>query len=90
MMSVFGKLSLIELNKAPDSGVQGKAEAEARHLRKETACAFQSTNYFGKTYSQLAAGWWQYFMSLPTTNNPLYYIQDNPPVPMSTGQDGPV
>jgi hypothetical protein len=49
-----------------------------------------TNTYAGKTYGQLAAGWWQYFMSLPTTNNPLYYIQDNPPVPMSTGQDGPV
>lgn len=49
------------------------------------------TNSFaGKTYSQLAAGWWQYFMSLPTTNSPLNSIPGNPPVPMSTGQSGPV
>src|SRR5262245_16352164 len=49
-----------------------------------------TNSYAGKTYSQLAAGWWQYYMSLPMTNNPLNYIPGNPPVPMSTGQSGPV
>jgi hypothetical protein len=49
-----------------------------------------TNSYAGKTYNQLAAGWWQYFMSLPITNSPLYYIPGNPPVPMSTGQSGPV
>ena len=49
------------------------------------------TNSFaGKTYNQLAAGWWQYYMSLPMTNSPLRFIAGNPPVPMSTGQSGPV
>ena len=47
-----------------------------------------TNTYAGKTYNQLAAGWWQYFMSLPTTNSPL--IATNPLVPMSTGQSGPV
>jgi hypothetical protein len=49
-----------------------------------------TNSYAGRTYNQLAAGWWQYFMSLPMTNTPLNYIQGNPPVPMSTGQSGPV
>lgn len=49
-----------------------------------------TNSYAGKTYGQLAAGWWQYFMSLPMTNCPLNYIPNNPPVPMSTGQNGPV
>jgi hypothetical protein len=49
-----------------------------------------TNSYAGKTYGQLAAGWWQYMMSLPVTNSPLYYIVGNPPVPMSTGQSGPV
>src|SRR5215471_16108069 len=33
--------------------------------------------YAGKTYGQLAAGWWQYFMSLPMTNSPLNFIDGN-------------
>jgi hypothetical protein len=49
-----------------------------------------TNTYSGKTYSQLASGWWQYFMSLPMTNSPLNFIDGNPPVPLSTGQSGPV
>jgi hypothetical protein len=49
-----------------------------------------TNSYAGKTYSQLAAGWWQYYMSLPMTNSPLNYIPGSPPVPISTGQSGPV
>ena len=49
-----------------------------------------TSSYAGKTYSQLAIGWWQYFMSLPTTNSPFYNFPGNPPVPLSTAQSAPV
>ena len=48
-----------------------------------------TNTYAGKTYSELAAGWWQHYMSLPTTNNPFVYIL-NHPIPLSVGQSGPV
>ena len=46
--------------------------------------------YANKAYTDLAAGWWQYLMSLPTTNNPLLYDPAHPVIPISTGQSGPV
>src|SRR5262245_59339530 len=49
------------------------------------------TNTFaGKTYSEWAAGFWQYYMSLPATNNPLYRYPGRPDAQLSTGQSGPV
>ena len=49
-----------------------------------------TSTYAGKTYSQWAAGWWQYYMSLPTTNNPFVFSSIYPISPLSTGQSGPV
>jgi hypothetical protein len=48
-----------------------------------------TNTYAGKTYSQWQAGFWQYYMSLPATNNPFVFVA-NHPVPLSTGQSGPV
>ena len=49
-----------------------------------------TNTYAGKTYSQWAAGFWQYYMSLPATNNPFVYNPVYPVSPLSTGQSGPV
>jgi len=46
--------------------------------------------YAGKTYSQWSAAWWQYYMSLPATNNPFVYNPSYPVSPLSTGQSGSV
>lgn len=44
-----------------------------------------TNTYAGQTYSQWAAAFWQYFTSLPTTDNPL-----SSTAPLGTGQTGPV
>src|SRR5215471_483065 len=47
--------------------------------------------YAGKTYSQWSAAFWQYLMSLPTTNNPLLLYDSTYPIaPLHTAQTGPV
>jgi hypothetical protein len=46
--------------------------------------------YAGRTYSQWAAAWGQYYVGQSTTNNPLVYDPTRPVIPMSTGQSGPV
>src|SRR5262249_21173167 len=43
--------------------------------------------YFGKTYEQWAASWWQYKLSRPVVSNPLIYTSG---ADCSTGQSGPV
>jgi hypothetical protein len=45
---------------------------------------------FGKTYSQWSGAFFQYFFSLPATNNPFWYDSAHPHVPLGTGQSGPV
>jgi hypothetical protein len=45
--------------------------------------------YAGKTYSEWVAGFWQYYMSLPATNNPFVYDPAYPVTPLSKGQSGP-
>jgi len=49
-----------------------------------------NSTYLGKTYRDWSAAWWQYLMSLPTTNNPMLYDPLHPVIPVSTGQSGPV
>ena len=49
-----------------------------------------TNTYAGKTYSEWAGAWGQYWMSQSTTNNPLIYDSTRPTIPMSTGQSGPV
>jgi hypothetical protein len=46
--------------------------------------------YAGKSYSQWAAGFWQYYMSQPATNNPFHRDPLYPIASLSTGQSGPV
>ena len=48
-----------------------------------------TNTYAGKTYAEWAAAWWQYYMSLPATNNP-FNIYLNQAAPLNTGQSGPV
>ena len=49
-----------------------------------------TNTYAGKTYGEWAPGFWQFYMSLPTTNNP-FAVHPPYPVPhLSTGQTGPV
>jgi hypothetical protein len=45
---------------------------------------------FGKTYSEWSGAFFQYFFSLPATNNPFHYDSAHPSVPLGTGQNGPV
>ena len=45
---------------------------------------------FGKTYSEWSAAFFQYFFSLPATNNPFWYDGAHPHVPLGTAQSGPV
>lgn len=45
--------------------------------------------YSDKTYSDWAAAWWKYYMSLPATNTP-FNIYLNHAGSLSTGQSGPV
>lgn len=49
-----------------------------------------TNTYAGKTYSQWASGFWQYYMSLPRPNNPFVFEPGYPVAPLSTGQSGPV
>jgi hypothetical protein len=49
-----------------------------------------TSTYAGKTYSEWSAAFWQYYMSLPATNNPFVYNPAYPVSPLSTGQSGPV
>lgn len=49
-----------------------------------------TNTYAGKSYSEWAAGFWQYYMSLPATNNPFHRSAPYPDAPLSTGQSGPV
>jgi hypothetical protein len=49
-----------------------------------------TNTYAGKTYTEWAGAWGQYWMSQSTTNNPLIYDSTRPTIPMSTGQSGPV
>ena len=49
-----------------------------------------TNTYAGKTYSEWSAAAWQYFVSMPTTNNPLIFNPLNPVIPLNTGQSGPV
>ena len=46
--------------------------------------------YAGKTYSEWSAAWWQYYVSLPTTNNPFVYNLAYPVAPLGKNQSGPV
>ena len=48
-----------------------------------------TSTYAGKTYAEWSAAWWQYYMSLPATNNP-FNIYLNQAAPLNTGQRGPV
>lgn len=45
--------------------------------------------YAGKTYAQWSAAWWQYYFSLPATNNPFVFVPSYP-VPLAINQSGPV
>jgi hypothetical protein len=49
-----------------------------------------TNSYAGKTYSEWAAGFWQYYTSLPTTDSPLSYYPGYPRGRLGTGQNGPV
>ena len=49
-----------------------------------------TNSYAGKTYSEWAASFWQYYTSLPTTNNPFERPSCCPIAPLGTGQSGPV
>jgi uncharacterized repeat protein (TIGR03803 family) len=49
-----------------------------------------TNTYAGKTYSEWAGAWGQYWMSQSTTNDPLVYDFLRPPISMSAGQSGPV
>jgi len=46
--------------------------------------------YAGKTYSEWATAFWQYYAGLPTTNNPFERPSGYPIAPLGTGQSGPV
>jgi hypothetical protein len=46
--------------------------------------------YAGKAYSEWSAGFWQYYLSLPATNNPFVSNPAYPLTPLSHGQSGPV
>jgi len=46
--------------------------------------------YAGKTYGEWAAGFWQYYAGLPTTNHPFERPTGYPIAPLGTGQSGPV
>jgi hypothetical protein len=45
---------------------------------------------FGKTYSEWSGKFFQYYFSLPATNNPFNYDPAHPNVPLGTAQSGPV
>jgi hypothetical protein len=45
---------------------------------------------FGKTYSEWSGAFFQYFFSLPLTNNPFFYDSNYPLVRLGTAQSGPV
>jgi hypothetical protein len=47
-------------------------------------------SYAGKTYSEWATAFWQYYASLPTTDNPFERPTGYPIAPLGTGQNGPV
>ena len=45
---------------------------------------------FGKTYSEWSGAFFQYYFSLPSTNNPFHYDSAHPLVPLGTARSGPV